>query len=379
MTHRFHDVEAVGRAFAVTGRFSGAVPCGSGHINDTYAASYQDGDTLRRYIHQRINHTIFRDPAAMMDNIARVIRHVQQRLLLEPGTDPARESLTLVPTHDGTPYHVDGSGHFWRTYRFIEHARSFDTVTTPEQAYQAAHAFGLFQRRVSDLPGPRLHETIPAFHHTPLRYQALLTARQRDVQQRARSASSELAFALAREPLTRVLVDLQNLGVAPERVTHNDTKINNVLMDETTGHGLCVIDLDTVMPGLSLYDFGDLVRTALSPAAEDETDLDRVEVRRPFFEALVRGYLEGAGPVLTREEIAHLPEAGLLITFETGLRFLTDHLAGDTYFKIHRPGHNLDRCRTQFALVARLEEQLPDLRAIIKRCGTRGIRDFLPS
>ena len=370
MTRRHHDVELVGRHFAVSGRYQGAAPCGSGHINDTYAATYRDGDTLHHYIHQRINHVIFRDPAAMMDNIARVTRHLQNRLAGEPGTDPARESLTLIPTLKGAAYHVDADGHFWRTYLLIERARSLDTVSTPEQAYQAAYTFGRFQNYVSDLPGPRLHETIPAFHHTPLRFQALATATQRDVHQRARKAADDLAFAHAHEPLTRTLLDLQARGLAPERVTHNDTKINNVLMDESSGRGLCVIDLDTVMPGLSLYDFGDLVRTAVSPASEDEQDLDRVQVRLPFFEALVQGYLDGVGPVLTEAEIAHLPEAGLLITLETGLRFLTDHLAGDTYFKIHRPDHNLDRCRTQFALVARLEERLPELRAVVQRhCG----------
>lgn len=370
MTRRHHDVEDVGRHFVVVGRYQGAAPCGSGHINDTYAATYRAGDTLHRYIHQRINHTIFRDPAAMMDNISRVTRHLHQRLSDLPGADPLREGLTLIPTLTGAAYHVDANGHFWRTYRLIERARALDTVSTPEQAYQAAHAFGRFQNHVSDMPGPRLHETIPAFHHTPLRYQALATAAQRDVQQRARSAAAEIAFAQAHEPLTRILTELQTRGLAPERVTHNDTKINNVLMDEDTGRGLCVIDLDTVMPGLSLYDFGDLVRTALSPAAEDDVDLSRVQVRLPFFEALVQGYLAGVGPVLTPTEIAHLPEAGLLITLETGLRFLTDHLAGDTYFKIHRPGHNLDRCRTQFALVARMEEQLPDLRIIVQRHGS---------
>lgn len=370
MTRRHHDVEHVGRQFAVVGRFQGAVPCGSGHINDTYAATYRDGDTLHHYIHQRINHVIFRDPAAMMDNIARVTGHLQQRLAREPGADPAREALTLIPTLTGAAYHVDAGGHFWRTYRLIERAHSHDVVGTLDQAYQAAYTFGRFQNHVCDLPGPRLHETIPAFHHTPLRFQALTTAWRRDVQQRVRACEPELAFAQAHEPLTRILTDLQARGLAPERVTHNDTKINNVLMDETTGRGLCVIDLDTVMPGLSLYDFGDLVRTAMSPAAEDERDLTQVQVRLPYFEALVQGYLDGVGPVLTEAEIAHLPEAGLLITLETGMRFLTDHLAGDTYFKIHRPDHNLDRCRTQFALVARLEEQLPELRAVVQRhCG----------
>lgn len=367
MTRRPHDLEAIGRHFALTGHYQGAAPCGSGHINDTYVATYRDGEQLRHYVHQRINHVIFRDPAAMMDNIARVTRHIQERLAREPEADPAREGLSLIPTREGTFYHVTADGQFWRTYRRIERARSYDTASTPEQAYEAARAFGLFQRRVADLPGPRLHETIPAFHHTPRRFQALTTARRRDVQQRAREVGPELAFAESREPLTRILVELQARGLAPERVTHNDTKINNVLMDETTGRGLCVIDLDTVMPGLSLYDFGDLVRTAISPAAEDEQDLARVQVRRPFFAALVEGYLDGVGPVLTPTEIAHLPEAGMLITFEVGLRFLTDHLAGDTYFKIHRPGHNLDRCRTQFTLVQRLEEQRDDLQALVRK------------
>ena len=367
MTRRAHDVEAIGRGFAITGRVVEAAPCGSGHINDTYAATYREGETLHRYIHQRINHAVFRNPTAMMDNIARVTRHLRERLAREPEADAERETLTLVPTRAGAFYLVDEQGQFWRTYLMIERARSYDTASSPDQAGQAARAFGLFQRRLADLPGPRLHETIPAFHHTLTRLRALEAAAREDAHGRAREVAPELAFAAAREPLTRLLLELQARGLAPERITHNDTKINNVLLDETTGRGLCVIDLDTVMPGLSLYDFGDLMRTALCPAAEDERDLSRVQIRPPFFSALVEGYLEGAGPVLTDAEIAHLPEAGLLITLEVGMRFLTDHLAGDTYFKIRYPGHNLDRCRNQFALVARLEEQLDDLRAVIRK------------
>jgi Ser/Thr protein kinase RdoA (MazF antagonist) len=367
MTHLRHDVAEVGRHFDIAGHYEGSAPCGSGHINDTYAATYREGDTLHHVVHQRINHAIFRDPAAMMDNIARVTRHVQARLEREPGSDPARENMILVPTREGAFYHVDVSGHYWRTYRLIEGARSFDTISSPEQAYQAARAFGRFQERLSDLGGPRLHETIPAFHHTPLRYEAFATARMRDVQGRAMEATAEIAFAERHQKLAHVLLDLHEQGLAPERVTHNDTKINNVLLDEKTGRGLCVIDLDTVMPGLSLYDFGDLVRTATCSAAEDERDLSLVILQLPLFEALVRGYLETAGATLTQAEIEHLPEAGMLITYETGLRFLTDHLAGDTYFKIHRPGHNLDRCRTQFALVAQLKKHRDDLHAIVAR------------
>ncbi len=362
-----HDVKEVGRHFDIPGHYEGSAPCGSGHINDTFAATYRDGDTLRHVVHQRINHAIFRDPAAMMDNIVRVTRHVNERILGEPGGDPTRENLTLILTHEGTSYHVDRSGNYWRTYWMVPDAHSFDTISSPQQAYEAARAFGQFQQRLSDLKGPRLHETIPAFHHTPLRYQAFATACSRDVHNRAAGAQAEIAFARQHEPLARVLLDLHERGLAPERITHNDTKINNVLLDDATGRGLCVIDLDTVMPGLSLYDFGDLVRTATCSAAEDERDLSLIALQQPLFEALVKGYLETASPTLTKAEIAHLPEAGMLITFETGLRFLTDHLAGDTYFKIHRLGHNLDRCRTQFALVAQLERHLESLRTVVAR------------
>lgn len=362
-----HDVKEVGRHFAIPGHYEGAVPCGSGHINDTFAAAYRDGHTVRQAIHQRINHTIFRDPAAMMDNIVRVTRHVHERILREPGGDPSRENLTLIPTHDGASYHVDKAGNYWRTYWMVPNARSYDTITSPRQAYEAARAFGRFQQRLSDLTGPRLHETIPAFHYTPIRYEAFATALSRDVQGRAKEALTEIAFAESHKPLARVLLDLHERGLAPERITHNDTKINNVLLDDATGRGLCVIDLDTVMPGLSLYDFGDLVRTATCSASEDERDLSLIVLQLPMFEALVQGYLETAGPTLTPSEIVHLPEAGMLITYETGLRFLADHLAGDIYFKIHRPGHNLDRCRTQFALVAQLEKQLGALRDIVAK------------
>jgi Ser/Thr protein kinase RdoA (MazF antagonist) len=238
-------------------------------------------------------------------------------------------------------------------YRFIENARSFDALDSPEQAYQAARAFGRFQQQLTSLPPPRLHDTISDFHNTPMRFAALERAIAADACGRAILAKPEIDFALARQSITTKLLDAS----LPERITHNDTKINNVLLDDSTNEGICVIDLDTVMPGLAPYDFGDMVRTATSPAAEDERDLSRVVMQFNFFEALVRGYLSSAGAFLTKEEKRLLAFSGKLITFEIGMRFLTDYLAGDTYYKVHRDGHNLDRCRTQFKLVESIERQ----------------------
>jgi hypothetical protein len=234
-------------------------------------------------------------------------------------------------------------------------------VDGPDVAYEAARLFGLFQKVLIDFPEPRLVETIPHFHDTPRRFAALERAIAEDRCGRAAGCRAEIAFALARKDTTGVLLDLHRAGAIPERVTHNDTKINNVLMDRVTCRALCIIDLDTVMPGLSLYDFGDLVRSSVSPAAEDETDLSRVSVRMPIYDALARGYLSAARSFLTEAEKAHLTFSGNLITFECGIRFLADHLNGDTYFKIDREGHNLDRCRTQFRLVEEIETHASEM------------------
>jgi Ser/Thr protein kinase RdoA (MazF antagonist) len=230
-------------------------------------------------------------------------------------------------------------------------------ITTPAQAREAARAFGHFQAMLADLPAPRLEETIPRFHHTPSRFATLIAALETDACHRARDVKREIDFVTQREPVTRHLLDLHQAGRIPERITHNDTKINNVMMDPDTNEGMCVIDLDTVMPGLALYDFGDMVRTATSPAPEDERDLSKVTMRMEIFEALAEGYLAAAGSVLNPAEIDHLAYSSKLIALETGIRFLTDHLGGDTYFKIHRPNHNLDRARTQFKLVESIEAQ----------------------
>jgi len=346
-----HDVSAVLRHFQISGEFLSAAPYGSGHINDTWCAVFHLNGTPSRTILQRINHNIFKNPVALMQNIERVTAHLAARVAGEP--DSARRALTLIPAHDGRTWHVDAEGFYWRAYPFIENARSYDAVETAQQAYQAARAFGRFQQLLADLPAPRLYDTIPDFHHTPRRFQALERAIAADTANRAILAAPEIDFALARASIAAVLIDA-NL---PERVTHNDTKFNNVLLDDETGEGICVIDLDTVMPGLALYDFGDMVRTATSPAVEDERDLSLVTMQFPMFEALVRGYLASAGGFLTAAEKRHLVCAGKLIVFEQGIRFLADHLDGDTYYKVHRDGHNLDRCRTQFKLVESIERQ----------------------
>jgi len=345
-----HDVCAIADHFQIHGTVMAAEPYGSGHINDTYCLTVDLGGATVRYIVQRINHRVFKDPVALMENIHRVTAHLGRKT---GGADVTRRVLTLVPTRDGAPFYRDDEGNYWRVYIFIEKARTFDVVESPGQAYEAAKAFGRFQQRLADLPAPRLHETIPDFHHTPKRFAALEKAIAADTANRAQSAKAEIAFALKHRPMAGRLLD----AGLPERVTHNDTKFNNVMLDDATGEGICVIDLDTVMPGLALYDFGDMVRTTTSPAPEDERDLSKVGMQLPMFEALARGYLASAGAFLTQAEKEHLVLAGKLITFEVGVRFLTDFLSGDTYFKIHRQNHNLDRCRTQFRLVESIEQQ----------------------
>lgn len=355
-----HDVRAIARQFQITGDFVDAAPYGSGHINDTYCVNYDQGGTAIRYIFQRLNHNVFKRPGALMENVQRVTTHLAARVSGRP--DASRRVLTLIPAVDGRGWHVDPEGSHWRAYIFIEKARTYDLVESPAQAFQAARAFGQFQKMLADLPAPRLHDTIPDFHHTPRRFAALEKAVEADAANRAASARAEIEFALARKPMCGVLLEA-NL---PERVTHNDTKLNNVMLDDATGEGVCVIDLDTVMPGLALYDFGDSVRTTTSPAKEDERDLSKVRMQFPMFEALARGYLSTAGEFLTPAEKRLLPVAGKLITFEIGLRFLTDYLAGDVYFKVHREGHNLDRCRTQFKLVESIAQQEPEMNKLVE-------------
>jgi hypothetical protein len=353
-----HDLRAVARHFQLPGEFVSAAPYGNGHINDTYCIVCDQGGSPMRYILQRINHQIFKQPAALMDNVHRVTEHLGRKIADAP--ERTRRVLTLIPALDDRPFYCDAEGNHWRVYIFIEKARTYDAVETTRQAFEAAKAFGRFQGLLADLPAPRLHDTIPDFHHTPKRFAAFEAALAADTCNRAGLAQPEIQFALASRPLASLLLEAR----LPERVTHNDTKLNNVLLDDATGEGICVIDLDTVMPGLALYDFGDMVRTTTSPAKEDERDLTQVHMQFPMFEALVRGYL-AAADYLTPAEKRLLPAAGKVITFEIGLRFLTDFLAGDTYFKVHRENHNLDRCRTQFKLVESIARQEEEMNRLI--------------
>jgi len=334
-------------------------PYGSGHINDTFMARFnQSGETVK-YIFQRINVNVFRKPGELMDNIARCLNHLKGKLAKR--RDASRRALSLVPTKDGQPYLVTSSGDNWRCYLFIERARTYDVLEGPEQAHAAAKAFGAFQMLLSDLGGKRLYETIPDFHNTPQRLANFDAALKADVQKRAADVKAEIDFVQRHRAMAPVLLDLLAKGEIPERITHNDTKINNVMLDDENGEGVCVIDLDTVMPGLSAYDFGDLVRTSVSPSAEDERDLAKVQLRLDVFEALAQGFIEGYNGHLKKREIELLPFAGALITFEIGLRFLTDYLDGDKYFKTHRDKHNADRCRTQFRLVELIEGKMDEL------------------
>jgi len=359
-------VSRISRHFHICGSFRESRPYGSGHINDTYVAAFSQSGTRLRYIFQRINHRIFKDPAALMENILRVTGEAHRQLVAAGVPDPSRRTLTVVSCTDGLPYYVDGDGSYWRCYPFIEGARTYDVIESPRQAFESARAFGEFQRLVAGLGGARLHETIPDFHNTRSRFEKLRGAAAADSRERLDSARPEWDFIRAREGIVDVLCALQAGGEIPERITHNDTKLNNVMIDDATETGICVVDLDTVMPGLALYDFGDMVRTATSPAPEDETDLSRVRMQMPMFEALVKGYLSTTGELLNPVEKAHLAFSGKLIALEIGIRFLTDFLEGDSYFKIHRPLHNLDRCRTQLALVRSIEEQEDAMRKFVE-------------
>lgn len=355
------------RRFLIHGEAVAAAPHGSGHINDTFAVTVSQAGTAVRYIFQRINHRIFTDVPALMDNILRVTSHQQARIAATDSTDASRRSLTVIPARDGHPYVRDDHGAWWRAYLFIEQALTYDKIESTTQARTAARAFGEFQRLLADMPGERLNETIPAFHDTPRRYTTFEAAVLADAAGRAAGCREDIVFARGRKPLASTLTDLLGAGLLPERVTHNDTKLNNVMLDDATGEGVCVIDLDTVMPGLSLYDFGDMVRSATNAAAEDETDLSKVVARPDIFAALAEGFLTGAGAALNDVERAHLVVAGQVITYEIGLRFLTDHLQGDVYFKVKRPNHNLDRARNQFALLRSLEAQSAPFGHIVSR------------
>ncbi len=358
-------IEEAISAFAIEGEKIYCELYGSGHINDTHllVTRLADGKE-RRYILQRINHIVFPHPDEVMENIESVTGHLR-RSIAAAGGDPDRETLTVVPTKEGAAYYRDSIGSYWRIYLFIEDNLSLDKVETPEQFYASGVAFGRFQSQLADFPAETLHEAIVNFHNTPVRFENLERAIARDAVGRRAEVAEEIAFCRERRDFTETLYRAHAEGKLPLRVTHNDTKLNNILFDAATKEPLCVIDLDTIMPGFSVNDFGDSIRFGATTAAEDETDLSRVALDLGLFETFARGFIEGCDGRLTPTEIALLPVGAKMMTLECGMRFLTDYLEGDTYFRIHREKHNLDRARNQFALVASMEEKWDEMTRIV--------------
>lgn len=343
------------------------VPYGTGHINDTFCLTVLPWTgTARRYILQRVNRYVFPDTERMLGNIQRVTQYLRG-VIARAGGDPDRETLSLVRTMDGHPWMRDNMGDLWRMYLFIEGTVTRAMPDSAEMFAFAGEAFGRFQCQLANFDAASLHLTLPDFHNTPARLQQLTNAVGHDPLGRRNAIQPELAFCLARAPHTDLLMRELEAGAVPLRVTHNDTKIDNVLLDEATGRGVCVIDLDTVMPGLSVTDFGDAIRTGANTVPEDERDLDRVELSLPMFEAYVKGFLSGCGEWLTRREIELLPLGAWMMTLECGMRFLADHLDGDRYFHIHRENHNLDRARTQFRLARCMEKSWDAMTEIVKK------------
>jgi len=358
--------EAV-RHIAFEGEFVEAVPYGCGHINDTYAAYFRKRDgQFHRYILQRINKNVFKEPEKLMENICNVTGFLRKKIIAAGG-DPDRETLNIIPALDGKSFYKTAEGDYWRGYKFIENAKTYEIIEDEHIFYNAGKAFGTFQMLLHDYPAETLHETIVNFHNTEKRFRDFSEAVKNDRMNRAKEVQQEIRFIENRAAETSVIVNLLDEGEIPLRVTHNDTKLNNVLVDNETGKGICVIDLDTVMPGSALYDFGDAIRFGASSAAEDEKDLSKVWMDIKLFESFTRGFMESAAESLTPMEIELLPFGAKMMTLECGIRFLTDYLNGDTYFKIHREGHNLDRARTQLKLVASMEEQYEQMKAIVEK------------
>jgi len=359
------DFLSLASQFQCPGRFVSAQPYGFGHINDTYLVQFAENGSGRAYVFQRINQMVFRQPEILMRNIELVTAHLRDKIAAQGG-DPGREAMTLISTRDGRSYHRTPSGDIWRAQLQIGGAQAYRVSSDLNLYRQAAYAFGKFQKLLADFPAEKLHETIPDFHHTPKRFAAFVQAVERDACRRAAAVKSEIDFILQREADTRRLSDLLGQGQLPLRVTHNDAKLDNVMIDDATGQGICVIDLDTVMPGLAMLDFGDAVRSGANPTVEDETDLKKVVFDLPRYRALAHGYLETAGEFLTPLERRSLAFAARLITLEQAIRFLGDHINGDVYYKIHRPDHNLDRARTQIKLVADMEAHFEEMEQIVE-------------
>ena len=334
---------------------------GNGHINDTYLC-----EAAPRVILQRINKKVFKNPDEVMENIYNVTEHLKKKIA-KNGGNPDRETLNVIRTNDGKNYYKLDDENYFRMYKFVEDSVSFDTVENPVQLYHAGTAFGKFQNMLDDYPADKLYETIVDFHNTPERVKQLEAAISKNAAGRLVAVKDEVNFAIGYAKYASRITDEMAKGTVPLRVTHNDTKLNNVLFDKDTLEGVCVIDLDTVMPGSVLYDFGDALRFGASSGAEDETDLSKIWFDIEKFEQFAKGFLGETAKCLTEKEIELLPMSALLMTYECGIRFLADYLNGDIYFKVHREHHNLDRARTQFKLVKDIESKFDDMKKIVEK------------
>lgn len=351
--------------FDFPGKFIDYARHGNGHINDTYMVRFEQEDgSVKKYILQRINTAVFKNPDAVMENIGLVSEFIREKVEANGG-DPEREALTIVFAKDGKPF-FDAGESFFRAYLYIDGAVSYEAVEKPEDFYEAGFAFGRFQYLLSEFKADNLSEVIPGFHDTGARFERFKEVVKEDKVGRCKEAAKEIQFVLDRAADMTVCMDKLREGKLPLRVTHNDTKLNNVMMDEKSGKAVCVVDLDTVMPGLSINDFGDAIRFGANTAAEDEVDLSKVSLSLDLFEIYTKGFLDGCNNSLTDEELRMLPMGAKMMTLECGMRFLTDFLEGDVYFKIHRDNHNLDRARCQLALVADMEKKMSEMEQIVQ-------------
>ena len=360
------DLHSVAARFAISRHVDSCDVFRGGHIHDSYLIASSDGQQVSRYLMQRMNTTVFQLPHEVISNIQRVIEHVANVLRSRGEDELDRRVLSLVPTRDGQQYLQTATGESWRMYRYVERTEVYLEAETPRLAFEAARAFGVLQDLLNDLPGPPLFATIPDFHNTPLRFTRFEQSIRDDACDRVAAARAEIDFVLSRKTLAGVLATLEASGQLPVRNVHNDAKISNVLFDQSSHDVLCVVDLDTVMPGLSLHDFGDMVRSMATRAGEEEVDLTQVEIDLEMFEALASGFLEATQRFLTPCERQHLLTAGQVITFEQSVRFLTDFIQGDPYYKTQHPRHNLERCRNQNRLLESIEQQADRMQECIK-------------
>ncbi|AEE17757.1 aminoglycoside phosphotransferase [Treponema brennaborense DSM 12168] len=359
------DISSVISQFAIYGDFVSCKPVGNGHINNTYRSTFNQAGAAVRYTHQRINKQVFKNPAAVVENISAVTDFLRGTYAADGLDDISRRTLTLVPCKNGKLFYLDENGDYWRTYLFVENVKTFEILDSAELAVRLGKAVGDFQNRLSAYDGKKLNDTIPRFHDMRLRYAQLDEALANDVKKRAAGIASELAFLAENRERGMVLSDGLASGKLREGITHNDTKLNNILFDEKTGDALCVIDLDTVMPGTVLFDTGDLIRTATNTAAEDEKDVSKVSFNIGLFKSIIAGYMSEASAFLSPYEKSLLAESGRVITQIMAVRMITDYLNGDVYYHTDYPEHNLVRARTQIALIRSMDAQWDTVQAFV--------------